>query len=636
MYVAMGLSESSKLQDAAAVAPRRTGGSYEKDSETDGKVLRPDWRVSFTENNVWYDPMVKFFHSKAPSLVPALTADTMKKKTDAILLTRLEVIFKNIAAEYRKGHATRAVDELQESDGDDDPKTEEGENRSNRHRTRKTRKSEERMETIEEENLELPDELSFFLQPRYQSTDESDTAEYGGGPGPVDVASKKKGKSGRPEKLPKATRNDVDRLRGTKDSSGTPAGNVDNVPEKRKRKRSEGASSRSKKAKIGKKAGLTARGASGTASGRSSNVGTEDDDAMARYGGFVDDDDGEKVQTVVAAGGKNRGLPSTSSVAVSRPIVVKFVSKKEQRGGKNKWQESDLPSAARDRFKIVLLLMKELHGTSENFWHNPTVAQVQSVVSRVFGDGKYLVVKDGVWYDLISYRLSNYRRKLAVWALTTMQYIIRDAHKRKTKKEEKARKTNASRKAGSAADKGIADAGANADANDADSDSDDGGYDFTNPSHVAEWVELMQKDGHKTGFMSFLIHYTFAFHLTELDDIPAEYERSDARPYGAVMIVAQAVECILKYWGSGEYQAPSSAASDTNVSRDHWDDKYEKDRALTGWSDDRWMEFIEAASDWKEPKRRKRGTASSVASSEAEDVGLPEEDADGDGIVVSD
>lgn len=58
-------------------------------------------------------------------------------------------------------------------------------------------------------------------------------------------------------------------------------------------------------------------------------------------------------------------------------------------------------------------------------------------------------------------------------------------------------------------------------------------------------------------------------------------------------------------------------------------------RALVGWSDDRWAQFLDNASDWKEPKRRKRGYSSSVASSEADDVGLPE-DVDGDGIVVSD
>jgi hypothetical protein len=41
--------------------------------------------------------------------------------------------------------------------------------------------------------------------------------------------------------------------------------------------------------------------------------------------------------------------------------------------------------------------------------------------------------------------------------------------------------------------------------------------------------------------MSYLIQYTFSFHLTELDDIPVDYDRSNARPYGAVMIAAQAV-----------------------------------------------------------------------------------------------
>ncbi|KAJ6470979.1 hypothetical protein C8R45DRAFT_1165683 [Mycena sanguinolenta] len=167
IYLAMGLPTTSKLQAAAAVPPPKSGGSYVKDPESKGKLLRPDWGVSFTENSTWHNAMVKFVREKAPTLVPALTPAKLSQRSDDVILKRLEVVFKNISTEYRKTGADQEA--RQDADADD-----EDDGSKNRRRARKARKCEERQETMLSENIELPPEYSWFLQPLYQSTDESD------------------------------------------------------------------------------------------------------------------------------------------------------------------------------------------------------------------------------------------------------------------------------------------------------------------------------------------------------------------------------------------------------------------------------------------------------------------------------
>ncbi|KAJ7734744.1 hypothetical protein DFH07DRAFT_987882 [Mycena maculata] len=130
LYVAMGLASTSQLKAAATLVPSKKGGSYIKDRESVGKLLRPDWGSSFAENIVWHDPMVKFLRAKGPALVPALTSAILAQKSDQELLDRLEVVFKN--------------------------------------------KCEERIATIDEGRMHIPTKHKYILQPIYQSTDESD------------------------------------------------------------------------------------------------------------------------------------------------------------------------------------------------------------------------------------------------------------------------------------------------------------------------------------------------------------------------------------------------------------------------------------------------------------------------------
>ncbi|KAJ7736373.1 hypothetical protein DFH07DRAFT_779719 [Mycena maculata] len=175
LYAAMGLASTSQLKAAAALAPLKTGGSYVKDRESSGKLLRPDWASSFAENVAWHDPMVKFLRAKGPTLVPALTSAILAQKSDQELLDRLEVVFKN--AEFRKAGRVGGDGNI-ERDEEKQPRTEAEEKKENRHRGRITKacqlKCEERIATIEESEMHIPTEHRYILQPVYQSTDESD------------------------------------------------------------------------------------------------------------------------------------------------------------------------------------------------------------------------------------------------------------------------------------------------------------------------------------------------------------------------------------------------------------------------------------------------------------------------------
>ncbi|KAJ7654606.1 hypothetical protein DFH06DRAFT_1474510 [Mycena polygramma] len=173
MLVAMGLSQTTKLKDAAAVPPGKSGGGYIKDPESTGKLLRPDWRLTFVDNSGWHDSMIRFVRAKAPIVLPAIRKADIKEKSDELILGRLDVVFKNIVSEYRK--AMKQAEQLAQNDGEELAEGDEG--RANRRRTRKSRKCEERKVTIAEGKIDIPPEWNWFLQPIYQSTDESDDAD---------------------------------------------------------------------------------------------------------------------------------------------------------------------------------------------------------------------------------------------------------------------------------------------------------------------------------------------------------------------------------------------------------------------------------------------------------------------------
>ncbi|KAJ6486291.1 hypothetical protein DFH09DRAFT_1339703 [Mycena vulgaris] len=168
-FVAMGLSKKSKLRDAASIRSTRSGGGFIKDRETGGQLLRPDWSVSFAENSSWHNRMVEFIRQKASLQNPVITSTFMDAKSADDLLQRLATVFKNIKEEAKKV-AKSGVD------GDDEDQVD-TQKQDGRRKTRKVRKCNERIEVLEDAGMTLPEEFTFFLQPIYQSTDESDASD---------------------------------------------------------------------------------------------------------------------------------------------------------------------------------------------------------------------------------------------------------------------------------------------------------------------------------------------------------------------------------------------------------------------------------------------------------------------------
>lgn len=136
LYTAMGISQKAKLRDAAAILSGKSGGGYVRDTESNGKLLRPDWTTTFANNSSWHDSMIKFMRTKVPTVVPGLILDT---KNDKYLLQRIEVVFKNIAAEHRKLTKTTVNSSDADTDEDSPILTAVEEAQQNRRRTRKVR-----------------------------------------------------------------------------------------------------------------------------------------------------------------------------------------------------------------------------------------------------------------------------------------------------------------------------------------------------------------------------------------------------------------------------------------------------------------------------------------------------------------
>ncbi|KAJ7720177.1 hypothetical protein B0H16DRAFT_1896903 [Mycena metata] len=179
-FAAMGLPSTSKIKDAT-IAPVKKCGGYINDPETrSGKLLRPDWAASFSENSNWHPRMIAYMRQKVPSHSPAITKEMMSSKSDADILERIESIFANIRTEYRKtvrgssGDAKDPAGEEEEDADDDEEDTVDKKKQLNRRSGRKVRKCDERILALESHGVQLQPPYEFFLQPRYQSTDESD------------------------------------------------------------------------------------------------------------------------------------------------------------------------------------------------------------------------------------------------------------------------------------------------------------------------------------------------------------------------------------------------------------------------------------------------------------------------------
>ncbi|KAJ7789742.1 hypothetical protein B0H14DRAFT_3502632 [Mycena olivaceomarginata] len=169
--IAMGHPATVALDALALEVPVKAGGSYIADPNSRGNILRPDWRVGFSENSRWHPQILAFTREKASTFHPAMTPEMLKMKSDEDIMERVEGLFKNIADKFRSAQRAKKIEASGE--GDDDAGETKNPRQYNRRGTRKVRKCDERLEAFLAAHGSVPDEHKWFFQPLYQSTDES-------------------------------------------------------------------------------------------------------------------------------------------------------------------------------------------------------------------------------------------------------------------------------------------------------------------------------------------------------------------------------------------------------------------------------------------------------------------------------
>ncbi|KAJ7810441.1 hypothetical protein B0H14DRAFT_3480690 [Mycena olivaceomarginata] len=167
--IAMGHPATVALDALALEVPVKAGGSYIADPNSRGNILRPDWRVGFSENSRWHPQILAFTREKASTFHPAMTPEMLKMKSDEDIMERVEGLFKNIADKFRSAQRAKKIEASRE--GDDDAGETKNPRQYNRRGTRK--KCDERLEAFLAAHGSVPDEHKWFFQPLYQSTDES-------------------------------------------------------------------------------------------------------------------------------------------------------------------------------------------------------------------------------------------------------------------------------------------------------------------------------------------------------------------------------------------------------------------------------------------------------------------------------
>ncbi|KAJ7115097.1 hypothetical protein C8R43DRAFT_1242445 [Mycena crocata] len=459
---------------------------------------------------------------------------------------------------------------------------------------------------------------------------------------------KKKSKSKKP---PATQRADIAAARQTKDSTGTPS--IEQATSKNKTRESS-KKSRPKQPK--KKSGINKDAVKRAASGPA----PEDDSMVAMGGPAMDDDTGEAVERP-KKGKKAVGMPSALIAVTS--IASKPLTKKAVRGGALKWTLKDLPPGTAAEFSDELVpRARELAGTL-NPWLSLTLKQVRELVDDVFGKDKYEVTKNGVWFGLVTYRVTDWRSGIGFRAIEGFENIIANY-------EPPAANNNQAVEGGppgDAEEPSDAPAAANAmDTTATEAAGDTAGFRLDTPEGVRDCVKFalqLDAEGHtrayqwqdwgdgieKKGFLQTeLIAYTYAYHLGWLAAIPGGYKKLEARPVGALLLCVQAVQRALQFWRSGEY-VHNPKDKKQHFSIDNWGDWIE--RKPTGdlthrratkflssvkmWEADQWDTLEAEAKDNGWVERGKRAVTISRSASEAEDDPMPKY-ADDDIIVVSD
>ncbi|KAF8881515.1 hypothetical protein CPB84DRAFT_1851568 [Gymnopilus junonius] len=331
----------------------------------------------------------------------------------------------------------------------------------------------------------------------------------------------------------------------------------------------------------------------------------KEEDLMVCMGGFVGDEETDDVEHLALS-----SLMKTSKKLL--PSIIKVTKaksgpparmKKDAHGGARKARESNLPDGAAEDFRNkVTPKVQILAGTMPSAWKGLSVPQIQSLVDEVYGAGTHTVKHDSPWWDLVSYRLSDWRShfvKHARIAVTNHMAVFDYAEEEYTKED---------------------------------------------LAKYGSW-EVNDEDDmrvkRKGCFQNELILYTLAnTHFSEFEDIPDPQDiYDDEMPIGALILALQAVEHAFKFWTTGEFVEDSRLKFNANTYDDLLECKKKPDRSVKevltcrsslylpsvqSLEKKHWVSIFKAASailGQSKVGKKKKGhskSASSAASSEVE------------------
>ncbi|KAJ6626371.1 hypothetical protein B0H10DRAFT_2304101 [Mycena sp. CBHHK59/15] len=463
------------------------------------------------------------------------------------------------------------------------------------------------------------------------------------------------------KKKPKVTsRADVIASRTTRDSTGTPA--VDGASTGQKRKAVDKSKASGKKATKKPKTSAQPKKKSGLDDRRSKSqvkdASAPEDDSMVVPGGpALDDDKAEHVERP-QKGKKKKGMPNAPPLDI-KPIALKELTGKAARGGDAKWQLKHLPADTAEKFtNEVVPLACELAGVNStgSQWDGLTVAQIQTIVDKVYGANKYVVRQKDVWTGLIGYRLHDWHNGFAAHAEKVVQGYFEGDNSEGEEEENKEGPTDDIPPVDGAVPKGTTPAPTVRK------------FNFSTPAGRAEFVEWalqLDSDRHtmafhwvrwgdgvdKQGFLQHdLILCVFTYYFSRLEAIPTRYTRLTAPPISALLLAVQALQRALQFWRTGVYNNPQPTPRANWFSSEHWDDytipnpnpRGAKDKlvrrgtkfmaSVKKWDTARWDEVKERAKSFMEAPTRRRA-ASSRSTSEAGDAIFSDDD---EVIIVSD
>ncbi|KAF8801817.1 hypothetical protein BYT27DRAFT_7245062 [Phlegmacium glaucopus] len=273
-------------------------------------------------------------------------------------------------------------------------------------------------------------------------------------------------------------------------------------------------------------------------------VGPIDDDSMVQYGGMVGDEEEDDIERIAITSGaqklnKKGTLPAMIKISATTSVTVP-VTKKALRGGANKWNLNHLPGPEQQVVQktftqALVLLAKAIAGTMVP-WSELSVAHVQSLVDKAFGENLHVVWRDDVWCGLVSYRLNSWRNGFGTAAATAVKLYIQD-NEENFENDVMPLEQNIAQYI--------------------ELFTTTSGDPPTAPFHWREY-ELDEETGipKKRGrFQNPLIMYTLAHgHFADFDNVPdpTTLEKSEL-PSGALILALQAVYHAFCSWRTGKY-----------------------------------------------------------------------------------